>query len=204
MGGLGTVIAYATPKLIKNIPNEIILQFGFKSMWMLVGMLIVFFTIKETPTGTGFLKINEHAIGVDPVTFEIRQDDGDGEAVIKSSIKDDLVTVFKEEDKSALLMLFAIFSWFFGFNAIEVFYPLYAVKYLGWTEGNASLVLMVLPVALIAFAIPAGKISEKIGRRKAIKIGLYIMLRFVSLSISFRISLSLEFFGNCRCSMGYG
>ncbi len=175
MGGFGTVIAYATPALLKNIPNEIVTQFGFISFWMLLGMIILLITIKETPTGRGFFAIEKHAIAVDPITFKIDLT-AEQKDKVKSSIKDDLITVFTEKEKSALFMLFAIFCWFFGFNAIEVFYPLYAVRYLGWTDGQASLVLTLLPVSLILFAVPAGIISERIGRRKAIKIGLFVII----------------------------
>jgi maltose/moltooligosaccharide transporter len=183
MGGLGTVIAYVTPALLKNIPNEIVVQFGFISFWMLIGMIIVITTIKETPTGYGFFAIEKHAIEVDPITFTIVSNP-EQENKVKSSIKDDLIIVFTEREKSALFMLFAIFSWFFGFNAIEVFYPLYAVRFLGWSEGQASLVLTLLPVSLILFAVPAGIISERIGRRKAIKIGLFVIIG-VSFTIYF-------------------
>jgi MFS family permease len=150
---------------------------------MIAGMIILLITVKETPTGRGFFSIAEHAIEIDPINFEIiAAVEGDGKT--RSSIADDLKTVFVEKEKSALFMLFAIFSWFFGFNAIEVFYPLYAVRFLGWTEGQASTVLMLLPISLILFAVPAGKISEKIGRMKAIRIGLFVIIG-VALTITF-------------------
>jgi MFS family permease len=63
---------------------------------------------------------------------------------------------------------------------------LFAINLLGITEGTASLLLLFLPLSFIVFAIPAGKISEKYGRRKTIKVGFLIMLACFCVFIFFR------------------
>jgi len=82
------------------------------------------------------------------------------------------VKLSKDEKKSLFLILFGIFFWFTGYNAIETFFTLYATNTLGMTPGDASMTLSIFSLTFLAFAIPAGFIGAKIGRRKAIMIGL--------------------------------
>jgi maltose/moltooligosaccharide transporter len=188
MGGLGTVAGYAAPTIMGLIygsetdvavQNSRVAGFIMVMVVMIVGMIGLFVTVKETPTGDSFFKVGPAPIPVDPVTFEIvdhvEKDENNPEAAeegTKSSKWDDLKSVFHEEEKSILWMLLSIFCWFFGFNAIEAFYSRYATLYLGWSEGTASMVLLLLPVCLIISAVPSGKLAERIGRKKTMIIGL--------------------------------
>jgi len=82
------------------------------------------------------------------------------------------VKLTSAEWKSLLLILFAIFFWFVGYNAVETFFTLFAKYTLGVAGGTATIMLGVFSIAFLAFAIPAGFIGAKIGRRKTILIGL--------------------------------
>ncbi|MCL2056933.1 MAG: MFS transporter [Oscillospiraceae bacterium] len=90
----------------------------------------------------------------------------------KEERKKSAVKLDRAEKKSLILILSAIFFWFLGYNAVETFFSLYATAALGVTPGQASIMLSVFALALVAFAIPAGVIGAKIGRRKTILIGL--------------------------------
>jgi MFS family permease len=78
----------------------------------------------------------------------------------------------KEEKKSLLLILLGVFCWFTGYNAVETFFTLYATNTLGMDAGGASMTLSIFSLTFLAFAVPAGYIAVKTGRRKAILIGL--------------------------------
>ena len=78
----------------------------------------------------------------------------------------------KKEKKSLILLLCAIFFWFAGYNAVETFFSTYAVETMHVSPGQASMMLSLFAVALVAFAIPAGIIGAKNGRRRTILIGL--------------------------------
>ena len=82
------------------------------------------------------------------------------------------ITLTRPEWKSLLLILFAIFFWFVGYNAVETFFTLYAKNSLGVSGGVATMLLGVYSVAFLAFAVPAGYIGAKFGRRKTILVGL--------------------------------
>ena len=83
-------------------------------------------------------------------------------------------------------MLLVVGIWFFGYNAIDTFYSLYATDFMGWEEADASSALMLAPITMVITAIFAGKMAEKIGRKKTIFIGL------IGLSISVLIMMLMK------------
>lgn len=78
----------------------------------------------------------------------------------------------KEERKSLLLILFSVFLWFVGYNAVTTKLSDYAPKvlHLGYTMP----LLIAQGAALIAF-IPIGILATKIGRRKTILFGILLL-----------------------------
>ncbi|MCL2319335.1 MAG: MFS transporter [Treponema sp.] len=78
----------------------------------------------------------------------------------------------KDEKKSLLLILLGVFFWFTGYNAVETFFTLYATNTLGIDAGSAAMTLAFFSLTFLAFAVPAGFIGAKMGRRKTILIGL--------------------------------
>lgn len=95
----------------------------------------------------------------------------------------------KRDRHNLLYLLFAIFFWFCGYNAVETFFTSFAVAQLGVSEGSAAMLLAFFSVSFVAFAIPSGFIATKIGRRKAIIIGL-IGLSTVFIPILFVMNLT--------------
>lgn len=76
------------------------------------------------------------------------------------------------KNKSLIFMLLAIFFWFTGFNAVETFFSLYGQHILKIEPGTSSIILTSFSLAFLVFAIPAGFISGKLGRRRTIMIGI--------------------------------
>jgi len=180
MGAFAYLLAYSGP-LIMNLFYDVetnagriaarIGSFYFVSAVMLAALLVLFFTIKETPTGDKFLKIGKQPISIDPITFKNL-----GEHPSPIGKKENKLTYLKavlsDKDKSALFMLLALFASNFGVNAIETFYSSFAIIYLGWTDGMASTVLMIAPISLVISAYPVGKLSDRFGRKNAVTLGL--------------------------------
>jgi maltose/moltooligosaccharide transporter len=77
---------------------------------------------------------------------------------------------------SLLLMLFAIFFWFFGYFGIESFFSLYAKDSLGLGAGDASQMLAYMAGTFLATAIPAGFIGARFGRKVTMLTGLLLMI----------------------------
>ncbi|MFX0107706.1 MAG: MFS transporter, partial [Candidatus Hodarchaeota archaeon] len=80
------------------------------------------------------------------------------------------------EDRSAVAILGAIFFWFFGYNAIETWFTKYGNEILGFATADASFLLNGIALAFVIFAVPAGLIAGKIGRRRTILAGLVLIV----------------------------
>ena len=83
-----------------------------------------------------------------------------------------LKEVAQDKDKSALRLLLAIFFWFVGYNAIEAFFTLYSVNQLGLNEADGAGLLGHLSLFFVLFALVAGVVGSRIGRRVSISLGL--------------------------------
>lgn len=193
MGGVGFIIGMLIPFLVGFIPGTTpkitgdyaTQDFYWQDFWgfMLVGALMLFcliiflWKVKEVPTGEKFFHVGEHPININVYTQTvIPYEEGDKtQDVRKPGFFDEVREILKDKDKSALWVLIAIFVYSFGFSALEYSFGRFATSYFQITEGTASLLLALIPLMLMLFAIPAGKLATKYGRLKIMKIGLLIM-----------------------------
>ena len=72
--------------------------------------------------------------------------------------------------------MLAIFFWFIGYQGIVALVSIYGVDVLGYPEGLAGFLPFFVSVPLIITIYPLSVVSTKIGRRKAIKIGILIWI----------------------------
>ncbi|MDD5367751.1 MAG: MFS transporter [Anaerolineaceae bacterium] len=86
-----------------------------------------------------------------------------------------LKTIIREKEKSALLILLAIFFWFIAYNAIEAFFTLYAQNHLGLPGQDGARLLGQLSLIFVIFCLPAGYIGARFGRRNTIMAGIVFM-----------------------------
>lgn len=147
MGGIGTIIA----SLVGSTLYEINISFPFwmGSALVIVAALLVFIFIRE-PREYG----ESHA---EPNMFE------------------SLRELFASEEKSGIRILWAIFFWFLAYTGIEAFLTLYATKYVGLPEGDAGRLLGHIGIFFVLFALPAGLLGSRLGRRVTISIGIVLM-----------------------------
>ncbi|MDX9990543.1 MAG: MFS transporter [Anaerolineales bacterium] len=80
-----------------------------------------------------------------------------------------------DKDKSPIRLFLAIFFWFVGYNAVEAFFTLYAKNHLGMNEADGARLLGHLSLIFVLFALIAGLIGSRIGRKNTILIGITIM-----------------------------
>lgn len=106
------------------------------------------------------------------------------ESETRPSMLNSLREVIQDPDRSALRLLLAIFFWFLGYNAVEAFFTLYAVKHLGLPEADGARLLGQLSLIFVIFALPSGYFGGRFGRRRTIITGLLLMT-VVILSIFF-------------------
>ena len=153
MGGLGTIIA----SLVGSTLYEININFPFwmGSVLVLVAAALVFLFIKE------------------PKQFENPEK--------QPNMLQSLREVVTDKDKSGLRILLAIFFWFLAYSGIDAFLTLYATKRLGLTDGDAGRLVGHMGITFVLFAIVAGILGSRIGRRVTISIGIIFMALLIVL-----------------------
>ncbi|HHT24219.1 MAG TPA: SLC45 family MFS transporter [Clostridiaceae bacterium] len=178
MGGVASIIAFLIGGKIANSYGRSA-TFGMGSVVMLVAVFTLFLFVKEP-------------VAKSPFTSSDKSED-DKKSVSLSAFKE----LPAKQKHNLLYLLFAIFFWFCGYNAVETFFTTFAVENLGLAEGSASMLLAFFSVSFVAFAIPSGFIATKIGRRKSIIIGLigiiavFIPILFLMNLMALRILLLL-------------
>jgi maltose/moltooligosaccharide transporter len=106
--------------------------------------------------------LREEKIGTQP---------SDARAGIFTSLRE----VWTDRDKSVLLILLAILLVFISNNALDAFITLYTVNHLGLAVADGARLMGQLTVAFVLFAIPAGFIGSRVGRRWSISVGIAVM-----------------------------
>jgi maltose/moltooligosaccharide transporter len=86
-----------------------------------------------------------------------------------------LKEIAQDKEKSGIRILLAIFFWFLAYAGIEAFLTLYATKRLGLPEGDAARLMGHMGIMFVLFALVAGILGSRIGRRVTISIGIILM-----------------------------
>ena len=136
------------------------------------------------------LKIRENKI-VEEMKAEMEE--GERLSETTEAVTDDK-PLGKVDKRNLWLLIFSVFLWYFAFNAVETFGSLYAKNVL--LTNNWGLATSVLAIASLIAFLPSGKLSEKIGRKYSIVLGLGLMIAslFAALFVkSFGIVLILLF-----------
>jgi len=147
MGGIGTIIASLVGSTLYEI--NVTFPFWMGSILVLAAALLVFIFIKE------------------PKEYE----DSEQEPNMLESLRE----LMASEEKSGIRILLAIFFWFLSYTGIEAFLTLYATKYIGVPEGDAGRLLGHIGLLFVIFAVPAGLLGSRIGRRITISFGIILM-----------------------------
>ena len=149
MGGMGTLIATLGSGFLYGMGRMV--PFVFGGVLMSAAGLMLFFFIKE------------------PENLAVAAHEDEGLGALRA-----IKCISSEARRSLFLLMAAIFCWFVGYNAIETFLSSYAVSELGMSLGTAPLLMGVASLSFLAFAIPAGYIAARFGRRRTIVSGLVI------------------------------
>ncbi|KYH35485.1 tetracycline resistance protein, class B [Clostridium tepidiprofundi DSM 19306] len=160
MGGIGAVAATLVGAILWSKNNKY--PFYMAAVLMVLSLIVLFVFIKEKNDVIDYEAIN------------------DGK---KLNLIEDIGLLFKNRD--AFLLLLAICSWFIAYQGVQSIFTLYAKSYIGVSEGTAAMTLTFFSVAFLLFAIPAGILGTKLGKRKTILIGITgMVLVFILLSLT--------------------
>jgi Na+/melibiose symporter-like transporter len=147
MGGIGAIISFLGGSALYKMNPAF--PFWMGSGLVIIAALLVFIFIKEPKQSV--------------------------ESEKQPGLIESLREVLADNDKSALRLLLAIFFWFLGYAAIETFFTLYAKNYLGLDESDGARLLGHLSLVFVLFALVAGLVGARFGRRLTISIGIVLM-----------------------------
>ncbi|MBU0511910.1 MAG: SLC45 family MFS transporter [Chloroflexi bacterium] len=147
MGGVGAIVSFLGGAALYRMNPAF--PFWMGSALVILSALLVFAFIRE------------------PKEYQASEE--------QPGMLESLKEVMRDEEKSAIRLLLAIFFWFLGYTAIEAFFTLYARNHLGMHEADGTRLLGQLSLIFVIFALPAGVIGSKIGRRKTIVSGILLM-----------------------------
>lgn len=126
---------------------------------MAVSLIIVMFAVNEVKLNREMLKYEE-----EHPEQNLVEENEEGKEVVPKEVK-----------KSLGFLLVSIALWFMGYNAIETWFTTYANRMWDMSLGSASMCLTVATGGAIISYIPAGQLAGRIGRRKTIMIGVFVL-----------------------------
>lgn len=200
MGGFGAIIALYVGGLLSDIGEFKFYPFLMASFVMLLALFFLLIFVRE-PDSVDYRK--ERGIAVPNTTANRWIEEAQEQFAIyqrttnesSPSDKGSLVAfqgLSYAKKRSLIALLIAIFSWFLGNNAIETFFTLFATKTFLISGGEATMMLAGFSLSFLTFAIPAGKLARKIGRKKTITMGVIGFLMVYLLIILFPTQFLLQ------------
>lgn len=146
MGGFAAVIAYFVGSILWDKNQKY--PFYLAASLMLISFIVLLKFINEKR---------------DVISYEKNEDEKKGffENIRKEGLK-----------RNTVLLLFAICSWFIAYAGVEAFFTLYGEHHLGISVSAAAISFTFISVSFLIFAIPAGIIGTKIGKKKTILLGI--------------------------------
>ena len=192
----GAIFAFLLPTFIgilrPGISNFDSRYLGFPiiAVVMIIIMVVLFLTIKETPTGDSFLELGPTPIVIDSITFEYKSP-GDISEKKKRDWSYFRNALFGKDRSMFFLMIYVYFSYT-AFASIEAFFTIFANNYLGIGDKEAGQLLLIYTASMIVSAFVSGMIGQKIGRRKALRLGttgLIILMALLSIVVTLKESI---------------
>ena len=158
MGYTGGIIVLLMGKLFatdapKNAMMSYVGYFGAVAVLMVVALLVFLVKVKEPAWAAEMQAADQDTVDEPQDTKQKRK-------------------LTKGEKVSLMLLLASVILWYFGYNAVSSKYSVYASNRLG---KDFNLTLMIATGAAIISFVPVGILSSKIGRKKAILIGVALL-----------------------------
>ncbi len=156
---LGGAMAMIFPFVKDTIDQpKLIIPFVITAVCMLVTCAFLFFKVKESK-----------------IEVEIADDlkRGEEETELIEAVEEDK-PLSRANKRSLIILIAALFLWFAAFNAVETFWSTYGAYHLN--ISNYSLFTIVLTIASLISFFPASIVSDKIGRKWTIIIGLALLV----------------------------
>lgn len=156
MGGVGVLVASFGLALLFDIAP--IMPFIGAAVILIAAVVMLFVSVRE-PKLEDLPQVGEHDTSEEEQALGALR----GFRIVPPAYR-----------RSLIFLLLAIFSWFVAYDGVGTFFTSYAVNVLDVSAGFAPTLFGIAGLTFILFAIPAGFLGERWGRRNTIRIGLAI------------------------------
>lgn len=181
MGGIGAIIAFLVGGKLATVDPSLKAPFFMGAVGLLVSLILLMIFVRE-PARLRYHLAHGKALSARETALlreydrDVPQDEEEKKQPRSEKLFGKKIHGFrslaKDEKRSLAFLLFAIFAWFSGYNAIETFFTLYATNALGVDKGRGAMMLTAFSLTFLIFAVPSGIIAQKIGRKRMIVTGL--------------------------------
>jgi len=134
---------------------------------MVVAVVVLLFKIRENKLAAETAKFNDAYDAENEPESDAGQSDEKPKAALRSLAPD--------VRRSLFLILFSIFFWFMGYNAVTTAFTKYAAQEWAYGIQDASMCLLVATGAAVLFFIPVGMFASKYGRKRTIQFGVILL-----------------------------
>ncbi len=162
MGGLGAVLAFLVGGLLYRISPAAPFIFGGSAL--VLGCALVIFLV-PMPSTAGMPRPPGGLLGAVRAAIVGRED----------GLLTNLRSVARESGGSTLFLLGAILCLFLNFSSLTVFFTSFATDTLRVPAGEEAILLAWFSLSIVIFALPAGLLAGRIGRRRTMSIGAVLM-----------------------------
>ena len=132
------------------------------SLLMVAAVLILLFFVKENKLAAEARQINDELDAA-----------SNGEAAQASTESAGALPADKR--RSLMLILFSVFFWFMGYNAVTTSFTKYVSVRWNYDLAAASQCLMIGTVAAVLSYLPVGFLSSRFGRKRVIQVGVVVL-----------------------------
>ena len=152
MGGIGAVVAFLVGGILYNI-GGMPMPFLVASLGMSMCTLLMAIFVRER---------------------RIREQLGIRDTPVGEKPRLEKTQMSREELRSLVFIILAIFFCYFGFNSIETYFTLFATKRFDISAGDASMLMTIFPLAFFITAVPMGILATRIGRKRVLQLGIAV------------------------------
>ncbi|MBR2925830.1 MAG: MFS transporter [Clostridia bacterium] len=132
------------------------------SLLMVVAVLILLFFVKENKLAAEARRINDE--------LDASSNDEAAQASAESA-----GALPADKRRSLMLILFSVFFWFMGYNAVTTSFTKYVSVRWNYDLAAASQCLMIGTVAAVLSYLPVGFLSSRFGRKRVIQVGVVVL-----------------------------
>ena len=132
------------------------------SLLMVAAVLVLLFFVKENKLAAEARRINDE--------LDAGSNDEAAEASTESA-----GALPADKRRSLMLILFSVFFWFMGYNAVTTSFTKYVSVRWNYDLAAASQCLMIGTVAAVLSYLPVGFLSSKFGRKRVIQAGVVVL-----------------------------